>query len=406
MGADAMSVDLSEQDREVQATVHSFAEEVIRPAAKVLDRLPDPAGVIAPDSILWEVVEHYRKLGLDQISSPDNGLSPAEQARCMCIVSEETAWGDVGLAITCGMTNFHQPWIQMTGDKELWGGYGAPGTNGIGCWAVTEPDHGSDSITFTERHFSDHSLGANCVATRDGDDYVIRGQKAAWVSCGSVATVAVLFCSVETEHGIAGRGGFVVPLDLPGIHRPQPLDKLGQRTLNQGEIFFEEVRVPSRWMVLGPEVFQLGLETMLCHGNAGLAQLFVGVARASYEHALTYAHERVQGGMPIAEHQSVKARLFEMFMKVEAARALAQKVAVYNAVNPPSFQHSAAAKVFTTNTAFEVASAACQIFGGNGMSREYPVEKLLRDARASLIEDGCNEVLGLMAASRLSPDEN
>src|ERR1019366_5325704 len=116
MGADAVNVDLSQQDREVRATVHSFAEEVMRPAAKVLDRLPGPAEVIASGSILWEVVDDYRKLGLDQISSSDSGLSPDEQARYGCIVSEETAWGDVGLAITCGMTNFHQPWIQMTGD--------------------------------------------------------------------------------------------------------------------------------------------------------------------------------------------------------------------------------------------------------------------------------------------------
>jgi acyl-CoA dehydrogenase len=109
----------------------------------------------------------------------------------------------------------------------------------------------------------------------------------------------------------------------------------------------------------------------------------------------------VQGGRPIIEHQSVKSRLFQMFSRVEAARALARRVSEYNAVSTPRIEYSIAAKTYVTNTAFEVASAALQIFGGNGLTREYPIEKVLRDARASMIEDGCNEVLGIMAASRL-----
>jgi alkylation response protein AidB-like acyl-CoA dehydrogenase len=109
----------------------------------------------------------------------------------------------------------------------------------------------------------------------------------------------------------------------------------------------------------------------------------------------------VQGGVPIFDHQSVKGRLFKMFTKVEAARSLVRRVSLYNATNPPLVQYSIASKVLATTTAFEVASEALQIFGGNGLSREYPIEKLLRDARASMIEDGCNEVLGLMGAARL-----
>jgi alkylation response protein AidB-like acyl-CoA dehydrogenase len=132
-----------------------------------------------------------------------------------------------------------------------------------------------------------------------------------------------------------------------------------------------------------------------------MGQLFVGVCRAAFEHAVDYAKDRVQGGVPIFEHQSVRSRLFKMFMRVEAARSLARRVALYNATAPPLVQYSIASKVFCTNTAFELASESVQIFGGNGLTREYPVEKLLRDARASMIEDGCNEVLGLMAAGRL-----
>jgi alkylation response protein AidB-like acyl-CoA dehydrogenase len=256
-------------------------------------------------------------------------------------------------------------------------------------------------VAFTEKHFSDPALKANCVARRDGDDYVIRGQKAAWVSNSSVADIAVLFCTLDQSQGFQGGGVFLVPLDLPGVSRPRPLDKMGQRSLNQGEIFFDDVRVPGSHMVLGPELYSIGLEMMLAHANSGMAQLFVGLARAAYEHALAYAQERVQGGVPIFEHQSVKSRLFKMFAKVEAARSIARRVALYNAGGAPQIAHCIAAKTFVTNTAFEVASEALQIYGGNGLSREYPMEKLLRDARASMVEDGCNEVLAIVGASRL-----
>jgi alkylation response protein AidB-like acyl-CoA dehydrogenase len=132
-----------------------------------------------------------------------------------------------------------------------------------------------------------------------------------------------------------------------------------------------------------------------------MGTIFVGLARAALEHAVAYAHERVQGGVPIFQHQSVKARLFKLFAQVEAARALARRVLLYNTTHSPLVQYSIASKVFSTTSAFEVASGALQIFGGNGLSREYPVEKLLRDARASMIEDGCNDLLSLVGASKL-----
>jgi alkylation response protein AidB-like acyl-CoA dehydrogenase len=316
-------------------------------------------------------------------------------------VNEEFAWGDIGLAITTGLSGFHQPWVEQTGDSDLIARFCNPDKPTIGCWALTEPDHGSDTVALTESHFSDPALKANCTARKDGNEYVINGQKAAWVSNGPIADIAVLFCTLDQSQGFKGGGVFLVPLDLPGIDRPRPLDKLGQRSLAQGEVYFDEVRIPASHMALGPELYAIGLETMLAHANSGMGQIFVGVARAAYEHALAYAKERVQGGVPIIEHQSVKARLFKMFAKVEAARSLARRVALFNSGGMPSLIHAIASKTFVTNTAFEVTSDALQIFGGNGLSREYPMEKLLRDARASLIEDGCNEVLSIVGGSRL-----
>ena len=395
-----IEINLSDEDIAVRDLAHKFAEEVLRPAGVELDRMVDPADVIAPDSILWDVFAKYHALGLGGLAG-DADREPVAKARLMAVVNEELSWGDVGLAISCGLCGFHGPWVQQTGDPELIERFCSPDDLTIGCWALTEPDHGSDTVTLTEPHFRDPSLRANCRARKDGDDYVISGQKAAWVSNGSIAQIAVLFCALDESRGFQGGGVFLVPLDLPGVSRPTPLDKLGQRPLNQGEIFFDDVRIPSRYMALGSDLYTIGLETMLAHANAAMGQLFVGVARAAYEYALDYAKQRVQGGVPIFEHQSVRSRLFKMFAKVEAARALARRVAVYNAAGAPQIQHCIASKTFCTNSAFEVASEGLQIFGANGLCREYPIEKLLRDARASLIEDGCNEVLSIVGGARL-----
>jgi alkylation response protein AidB-like acyl-CoA dehydrogenase len=395
-----IEIGLTEEDHAIRETCHTFAVEVLRPAGRALDRLLDPASVIARESVLWDVFKQHHALGIGRLMA-DPDMDPITKTRRMCIVNEELAWGDVGLAITTGLTQFHQPWIEQTGNAELRERFCSPDRLTIGCWALTEPDHGSDTVAVTEPYFSNPALKPNCTARRDGDDYVINGQKAAWVSNGSIADIAVLFCTLDRSQGFKGGAVFLVPLDLPGVLRPKPLDKLGQRSLNQGEVYFNDVRVPASYVAVGPEFYALALETLLAYANAAMGQLFVGVARAAYEHAVEYAQQRVQGGVPIFEHQSVRARLFKMFMQVEAARALARRVSLYNAANPPQIQYSIASKVFCTTTAFEVASAALQIFGGNGLSREYPIEKLLRDARASMIEDGCNELLSLLGATKL-----
>ena len=395
-----IDIGLSEEDLAVRETCHKFAIDVLRPAGRELDRLEDPARVIARDSILWDVFRQYRELGLGALFG-DTEMDPLAKARMMCVINEELSWGDVGLTISLGLSHFHQPWIEQSGDAALRERFCNPERPTIGCWALTEPDHGSGTVALTEPCFTDPKLRPNCIARKDGEHYVINGQKAAWVSNGSIADIAVLFCTLDPAQGFSGGAVILVPLDAPGVERPRPLDKIGQRSLNQGQMFFSDVRVPASHLVVGPDFYPMALEGMLCHANAGMSQLFVGVARAALDHAMEYAEQRVQGGLPISRHQSVRARLFRMFMKVEAARALTRRTALYFAVNPPSIQHAIAAKVFATDTAFEVASQAVQIFGGNGLSREYPVEKLLRDARASMIEDGCNEMLGLIAGARI-----
>jgi acyl-CoA dehydrogenase len=396
-----LEVTLNDQERAIRDTARRFARDVMRPAGATLDRLPDPAAVIAPQSVLWDVFKTYRELQLDVLDSSGAELSPADHARLRFLTAEEMGWGDAGLAISLGVSGFHKMFAQMSGRPALMERFGSPGNRDIGCWAVTEPDHGSDSLTVTERHFGDPRLKANCVARRDGDEYVVSGQKAAWVSNGTIATVATLFCTIDQSQGFKGGGVCLVPLDLRGVSRGKPLDKLGQRALNQGEIFFDEVRIPADYMIVGPDAYAAVVEAVLTVANASMGAIFVGLGRAALEYALAYAKERVQGGVPIFEHQSVKGRLFKIFTQVEAARSLAWRVMIYNTANPPQVQYSIASKVFCTSTAFEAASGALQIYGGNGLSREYPIEKLLRDARASMIEDGCNDVLSLVGAAKL-----
>ena len=393
-------VELTEGERAVRETVHRFAEEVMRPAGAELDAMVDPQDVIAKDSILWEVFRKHRALGLADLTAPNADLAPAQQARLRCIISEELGWGDAGLAISFGVAGFPRMMAQMSGKPELIERFSADDC--IGCWAGTEPDHGSDLIYYMNRPGVEQPGRPNCIARKDGDSFVLSGQKSAWVSNGTIAKAAAMFCAVDMGDGKRADAGFLVPLDVPGVSKGRPLNKIGQRALNQGEIFFDYVRIPADYMVIPPDAYPFATEMILTNANGGMGSIFVGVAQAALDLAIDYAKQRVQGGVPIFQHQSVKMRLFKMFRKVQAARALSRQVTLYNSINAPSMLHLAvASKVTSTNTAFEVASSALQIFGGNGLSREYPIEKLMRDARASMIEDGCNDLLSLVAAESL-----
>lgn len=392
---------LSETEQAVQDMAHRFAKEVLRPAGLEIDAMTAEEA-IAPDSPLWNVLAQAGELGLTVSAMAE--LSPSEGAKLMLIAAEELAWGDGGLA---GMmlVSMMPALFSVVADRLDLVEYCE---SKIGCWGITEPDHGSDMLD------ADGALQAvggkygasNCVARIEGDKVIINGQKAAWVSGAMTAELCVLYTHVELEGEIKPGITLLVPLDLPGVSRGKPLDKIGFRALNQGELYFDNVEVPINLMLAGPDKYARQVNHTLAEANVHVGNLAVGIARAAYEHALAYAHERKAGGQKIILHQSVRYRLFHMFRKIEAARALVRRAAEYNATAPTAaLQGSIAAKVTATQTAFEVASDALQIFGGNGLTKEYPIEKLLRDARASMIADGCNEMLALKGGSLLiNPD--
>lgn len=403
-----LKADLTDEQARLKEEVHKFAAEVMRPAAEKLDMLADPADAIAEDCVLWDVLRQSRELGYHTRALPEElgglALGPIEQN----IIGEEMGWGSAGLSICMGASTMPFAFAAMFGGPGLTEEHVIPFRDDlkakyIGCWAITEPEHGGgDQFYIGAKRDGIPMLRYQTRAKLDGDEWVINGQKSAWVSNGTIATHALLHASVDGTDDERDAAMLFVPLDKKGVSKGKPLDKIGQRDLNQGEIFFEDVRIPKDYMLVGPEMYEPVIDVILAGANGGMATTFTGVARAAFEEALKYCKVRVSGGKIIAKHQLVQRRLFDMFTKIESARALARTVNAYNAqVMPPEPHYAIAAKVQNTEIAFEVASDAVQLLGGCGLSKEYPVEKIFRDARAALIEDGDNDTLRLGGARYL-----
>jgi alkylation response protein AidB-like acyl-CoA dehydrogenase len=402
-----LEVEIPEELLALKSAVHQFARDVMRPNGRKLDRFHDPKDTIAPDSPLREVLRAAYGLGYHTASLPERVGGLGLRGLAMHIMLEEMGWGSADLAISIAVTSFPFSSASMSGKPDLIEEFVKPfvrDTSGsmIGCWAITEPDHGTDQLAVGTSQFKDPKITGQVTARLDGDVYIINGQKSAWVSNGTIATHAALFLNLDSSRGMAGGGIAFVPLNLPGVSKGKPLDKLGQRALNQGEIFFDQVRLPRRLMLIDSTFYEVAMRRTLTFANSAMAAVFTGLARAAYEQALEYTTQRIQGGKPISQHQVVQKRLFEMFTKVETCRALSRAVLAYNHKGKdPSAEHAIAAKTYCTQAAFEVASDALQLHGGNGLTREYQIEKLFRDARASLIEDGCNNALSVIGAQHI-----
>jgi len=400
---------LTDEQREIRDTAHKFAKDVLWPAGIAFDKLT-PEAVVAPGSSFFDVLRQAHELGFDRMSGPAELGGLAASPLTQHLVYEELSWGNAGLAGSILLSAFPPEAALGTANPELAEEFVTPHFAGggplrIGAWAITEPDHGSDQLGLSSPEFRVKGPG-QLTARKDGDSWVISGQKSSWVSNGPAATHAVLFMNLEPKVGLHRGGVALLPLNLPGISRGKALDKHGLRGLPQGEIFFDEVRIPRRYMFVEADAYPQYLDFTLTAFNAAVSAMGLGIARAAFEIALAYSKERIQGGRPIFEHQSVRARLFRMFTLVQASRTLSRQVFVYNLTRlhegkPAPLHHSIAAKVFCTDAALEVATLAVQLHGGNGMTKEYPVEMLLRDATACTIADGENAFLSQVGASML-----
>lgn len=397
-----LNPDLNAEQMALKRSVRQFALEVLRPAARELDRLTSEE--VLKSELYWNTLREAKRLGYHTAYIPENhgglGLPPLE----LQIFLEELGWGSAGFAVALGVDTMPATIAALVDDPDLNEAIITryvedKEANFIGCWAITEPNHGSDWVRVAADKEHQPAMQADVTAVKAGSDWVISGTKAAWISNGPVATHALLFVQLDPAAGGEFKGGIAIcPLDLLGVSRGKPLEKLGQRELLQGEIYFDQVCLPEQYMVFEEDLAPNMGETVLAYANAGMAAMFTGVARAAFEEALIHTRLRKQGGRLLCEHDNVKGKLFEMFTRIEAARALSRAAMDYNMqAMPPATRYSIAAKVFCTETAFQVAHEAITLFGGAGVSREYYVEKLFRDARASLIEDGSNDLLGLAA---------
>ena len=407
LGLTGLEADLTEEERAIQGMAHRFAEEVMRPIGKQLDEMT-PEEVIAPESPLWSYAKQLQEAGILDLGAMLE-MDKQQKARILPLIFEEMGWGDSGLTIFSLATAFPAFVAHTTGDPELIEQFGSK----IGCWLATQPDRGSDLVDFdaSELHPGTKHNRGNLIARVEGDEVILSGQSSAWVSGAPVAQCGLVYCQCDfgDGEGLHNKDGglnyiaMLVDFDLPGVSKGKPLDKLGQRALPQGEVYFDEVRIPKKYVIAGKDEAFPSFFGALTFGNMEMGFTFTGVARAAFEHALDYVHERKQGGTAIINHQTVRARIFDMWQKVETARAMAHRVGQYNySENGPHLLASITSKTYVTKMAFEVANESIQIFGGNGLTKEYPVEKVMRDARASMIEDGESNVLNLKGASWLS----
>lgn len=404
VGLSGFDIGLSEEEQGVQETIHRFARDVMRPLGREIDRLSADEAYL-PGSPFWQYHAEMQKLGFGPEAM--SGLTPEQAARMEGIVVEELAWGDAGLTVSSGAGGMPMTMAQASGQQEL-----IDLCEGkLGCWCATQPDRGSDGLILypEERHPGSLGNKGNLHATFTDDEIIFNGQTSAWVSNGPVAQVALMDIAADygdgfyDEHGSTYGCNVIVPLDIKGVSRGKPLEKLGKRSLPQGEIYFDNVRVPRRFAVATRDDYELKHAYAWAQAGTAMSHIAAGLGRAAFELALAYVHERKQGGALLATHQLTQYRLGGIGMKVEAIRAMARHVAHYTKCSPrPHPYFTASGKAFCCNELMTVVNESLQLFGGVGLTREYPIEKLMRDARAMQIEDGENNILQMHYGHLLS----
>lgn len=404
VGLSGFDAGLSEEEQGVQDAMHRFARDVMRPLGREIDRIPADKAYL-PGSPFWQFHAEAQKMGFDPEALA--GMPPEQAARMDAIMIEELAWGDAGLTVSLGAGGMPLLMARASGNQEL-----VELCEGkLGCWGATQPDRGSDGLILypEERHPGSVANKGNLQATFTGDEIVFNGQTSAWVSNGAVAQVALLDIVADygngfyDEHGNTHGCNVIVPLDIKGVSRGKPLDKLGKRPLPQGEIYFDNVRVPRRFAIATQDDYELKHAYAWAQAGTAMSHIATGLARAAFELALAYTHERRQGSALLATHQLTQHRLGGLGMKVEAIRAMARHVAHYTRCSPrPHPYFTAAGKAFCCSELMHVTNESLQLFGGVGLTHEFPIEKLMRDARAMQIEDGENNILQMHYGHLLS----
>ena len=376
-----VSFALTEEQRALRELAHEFAEKEIRPkAAEYDEHQTHPADVVAKAHEVGLMNPHVpEELGGAGLGSMDGA-----------ILGEELCWGcsGIGTAIVAnilgalpmliaGTEEQQREWLPPLLEEPI-----------LCSFALTEPNAGSDVS------------GIQTTATRHGDDYVINGSKMFITNAGHAAWV-IVFASTDKDAAHRGLTAFVVPTDTEGVVVEKHLDKMGQRATDTSALAFQDVTVPASNR-LGEEGqgFKIAMQT-LDHTRPGTAAGAVGVARAAFEHAVEYSKERVQFGQPVAMNQGVNFLVADMAAEIEAARLLVWQAAWLLDQGERATLQSSYAKRFAADTAMKVTTDAVQIFGGYGYIKEYPVEKLMRDAKLFQIYEGTSQIQRLVIAREI-----
>ncbi|MFO0722228.1 MAG: acyl-CoA dehydrogenase family protein [Myxococcota bacterium] len=372
---------LSPEQVELQRVARKFADEVMAPVSRELDeqhRFPR------------DIIQKAQELGLLNLAVPEQfggtGLKTLDQV----LVTEELAAGDVGTATSMIANDLALLPILIGGTEEQKERFVSPLTNGLHftSFGLTEPEAGSDVA------------GMKTVIKSDGDDYLISGSKM-WITNGTYAEQFTLFGKTDPSAAHKGITCVVVPGDAKGISRGKPERKMGQNASDTIGLTFDEVRVPKTNRIGAEgEGFKIAMKTL--DASRPLTAAFaVGVARKAMEHAVAYSQERKAFKQPIASFQAIQFMVAEMAMKLQAARLATYQAAWLLDQGERSSLISSYAKAMAADFAMEITTNAVQIFGGYGYSKEYPVEKLMRDAKLIQIYEGTSQIQRMVIAREI-----
>jgi acyl-CoA dehydrogenase len=368
---------LSDEQKSLRELAHEFAEKEIRPVAWEYDR-----------DARWpqEIIEKAWGLGLMNVHVPEEYGGPGIGYLDGCIIEEELSWGCSGIQTSVGCNGLATAPLILAGSEELKKEYLGRLTEAplVASFCLTEPDAGSDVS------------GMKTRAVKRGDKYVISGSKC-FITNGSHANFYTVFAKTDPSGGNRGISAFIVPRDA-GVIVDKKEDKMGQRASDTATITFPDVEIPADHLI-GEENqgFKLAMMT-LDRTRPGTAAMAVGIARAAFEFACEYAKQRVQFGVPIAMHQGIQFMIADMATDIEAARLLAWKSAVMLDQGQRNTLVSSHAKRFAADAAMKVTTDAVQVYGGYGFIKEYPVEKLMRDAKIMQLYEGTAQIQRLVIA--------
>lgn len=363
---------LSEEERMFQESVREFAIEKIRPLVHQMDR----DAKMSPD-----LISSFFELGIMGVEVPDQWGGAGSTFFSAVLVVEELSHVDASCGVLVDVQNtlVNNALLRWGSDDQKAKYLGMLSTDTVGAYALSEDGSGSDAFALAAR------------AEDKGDHFVLNGRKL-WITNAAESGVFIVFANANPDAGYKGITAFLVERDFPGFEVGKKEDKLGIRASSTCELILEDCRVPKENVLGEPgKGYKIAIET-LNEGRIGIGAQMIGVARGALEHAVAYTKERKQFGTRISEFQGVQFQIAQAATDLEAARLMVYNAARLKDAGRPFVREAAMAKLFSSQVAEKVTSLAVQLYGGNGYTKEYPVEKYWRDSKVGQIYEGTSNM--------------